>query len=71
VPDPEFGQQVKAAVELEPGASLAEAELIAWCRERLASFKIPRSVDFHDSLPREAHGKLKKRLLRDVYWPTP
>ena len=71
VPDPEFGQQVKAAVELEPGATLAEAELIEWCRDRLASFKIPRSVDFHDALPREAHGKLKKRLLRDVYWPGP
>jgi acyl-CoA synthetase (AMP-forming)/AMP-acid ligase II len=68
VPDPEFGQQVKAAVELEPGATLTADELIAWCRERLASFKCPRSVDFHESLPREAHGKLKKRVLRDVYW---
>lgn len=68
IPDPEFGQQVKAAIELEPGASLTEAELIAWCREQLASFKCPKSVDFHDALPREAHGKLKKRLLRDAYW---
>lgn len=70
IPDPEFGQQVKAAVELEPGASLSEADLISWSRERLAGFKCPRSVDFHDSLPREAHGKLKKRLLRDAYWPA-
>lgn len=69
VPDDEFGQQVKAAVELEPGASLSESELIAWCAPRLASFKRPRSVDFHDALPREAHGKLKKRFLRDAYWP--
>ena len=70
IPDPEFGQQVKAAVELEPGASLTADELIAWCRDRLAGFKCPRSVDFHAALPREAHGKLKKRILRDAYWPT-
>ena len=69
IPDPEFGQQVKAAVELEVGASLTSDELIAWSRERLASFKCPRSVDFHEALPREAHGKLKKRILRDAYWP--
>jgi long-chain acyl-CoA synthetase len=69
IPDSEFGQQVKAAVELEVGASVSSDELIAWSRERLASFKCPRSVDFHDALPREAHGKLKKRLLRDAYWP--
>lgn len=68
IPDAEFGQQVKAAVELEDGESLTSDELIAWSRERLASFKCPRSVDFHDALPREAHGKLKKRILRDVYW---
>jgi long-chain acyl-CoA synthetase len=61
---------VKAAIELEPGAQLTEAELIAWCKERLASFKCPKSVDFHDALPREAHGKLKKRYLRDAYWPA-
>jgi len=70
IPDDEFGQQVKVAIELEAGAMLTEAELIGWCRERLASFKCPRSVDFHDALPREAHGKLKKRLLRDAYWPS-
>ncbi|MFM8794040.1 MAG: AMP-binding protein [Acidimicrobiales bacterium] len=69
IPDPEFGQQVKAAVELEPDAELTADGLIAWCRERLAGFKCPRSVDFHDALPREAHGKLKKRILRDAYWP--
>jgi len=68
IPDAEFGQQVKAAVELEDNESLSSDELIAWSRERLASFKCPRSVDFHDALPREAHGKLKKRILRDVYW---
>lgn len=68
IPHHEFGQQVKAAIELEPGSTLTEDELISWCRERLASFKCPKSVDFHDALPREAHGKLKKRYLRDAYW---
>ena len=70
IPHTEFGQEVKAAVELEPGHQLTESELIAWSKERLASFKCPKSVDFHDALPREAHGKLKKRYLRDAYWPT-
>jgi long-chain acyl-CoA synthetase len=70
IPHPEFGQQVMAALELEPEATLTEEELIAWCRERLASFKVPRRVEFHDALPREAHGKLKKRLLRDAHWPA-
>ncbi|MGA0863900.1 MAG: AMP-binding protein [Ilumatobacteraceae bacterium] len=69
IPHPEFGQDIKAAVECETGTSPTEGELIEWCRERLASFKVPRSIEFHPSLPREAHGKLKKRLLRDAYWP--
>lgn len=70
IPHAEFGQEVKAAVEIEPGHAVTEDEIIAWCRERLASFKCPKSVDFHDALPREAHGKLKKRYLRDAYWPA-
>ena len=60
--------RVKAAVEFEMGAVATEDELVAWCRGRLAGFKCPRSVDFHDAMPREATGKLKKRHLRDVYW---
>lgn len=70
IPHAEFGQEVKAAIEVEPGHSVTESELISWCKERLASFKCPKSVDFHDALPREAHGKLKKRYLRDAYWPA-
>ena len=70
IPHAEFGQEVKAAIEVEPGQSVTESELISWCKERLASFKCPKSVDFHEALPREAHGKLKKRYLRDAYWPT-
>lgn len=71
IPHPELGEEVKAAIEVEPGWSVTAEEIIAWCRERLAGFKCPKSVDFHDALPREAHGKLKKRFLRDAYWPAP
>lgn len=71
IPDPEWGEQVKAVIELveeaEPSAELAE-ELIAFCRERLAGFKCPRSVDFDPKLPRNEAGKLIKRQVRDAYW---
>jgi long-chain acyl-CoA synthetase len=68
VPDEEFGESVKAVVQLTPGANVTEAELIAFSGERLAGFKKPRSVDFVDELPRDAAGKLLKRKLRDNYW---
>lgn len=71
VPDPEWGEQVKAVVELvehvPPSDALAH-ELIEFCQERLARFKCPRSVDFREALPRTDQGKLYKRLLRDEYW---
>jgi long-chain acyl-CoA synthetase len=71
VPDADLGEQVKAVVELED-PSLAgpalEAELVAWCRERLAGYKCPRSVDFVEGLPRDPNGKLYKRRLKDRYW---
>jgi long-chain acyl-CoA synthetase len=44
------------------------AELIAYCRERLAGYKAPKTIDYTDSLPRHPTGKLYKRLLRDPYW---
>jgi long-chain acyl-CoA synthetase len=70
VPDPEWGERVLAVVEPQPGVTgtpaLAE-ELIAFCRERLARFKCPRTVDFVDELPRQDNGKIYKRLLRDRY----
>jgi long-chain acyl-CoA synthetase len=71
IPNDEFGEEVKAAVQLRAGhtASPALAEdLIAHCRAHLAGYKAPRSVDFHESLPRHETGKLYKRLLRDRYW---
>jgi long-chain acyl-CoA synthetase len=70
VPNDEWGEEVKAVVEPQPGVTpspeLAE-ELMAFCRERLASFKCPRSVDFMDTLPRHDNGKLYKKELRERY----
>jgi long-chain acyl-CoA synthetase len=70
VPNTEWGEEVKAVVELTagsaPSAALA-AELIEFCRARLAHYKCPRSVDFVDALPRHENGKLYKRLLRERY----
>lgn len=71
VPDDEWGEQVKAAVELTAGTEASaelEAELLAFARERLAGYKVPRSVDVEDELPRHPTGKLYVRLLRDRYW---
>ena len=68
VPDDEWGEKVKAAVALASEDEVDEAGLIAWCRERIAAFKCPSSVDFLEALPREASGKLMKRKLRAPYW---
>lgn len=71
VPNDDLGEEVKAVVQLMPGAVPGpelEAELIAFCRESLASIKCPRSVDFTDELPRLPTGKLYKKPLRDRYW---
>ena len=71
VPDPEMGESVKAVVQpVNPVAAGPElkAELLAYCREHLATYKCPRTVDFTDQLPREPNGKLYKRLLRERYW---
>lgn len=69
IPDDDWGEQVKAAVQLLAGATASEEELINFCSVSLAGYKCPKSIDFHAQLPREASGKLKKRILRDAYWP--
>ena len=71
VPHEELGEQVKAVVQptdISAAGPALEQELLAWCRERLAPFKCPRSVDFEAELPRHATGKLYKRLLKQRYW---
>jgi acyl-CoA synthetase (AMP-forming)/AMP-acid ligase II len=68
VPDDEFGESVKAVVQLRAGHDASADELIAFTGETLAGYKKPKSVDFVDELPRDAAGKLLKRMLRDPYW---
>jgi long-chain acyl-CoA synthetase len=67
VPDDEWGESVLAVVERKPGAEVEAEDLLAFCREHLASFKCPRGVDFVDQLPRDDNGKIYKRRLRDEY----
>jgi long-chain acyl-CoA synthetase len=72
IPNVDLGEEVKAVVELMPGSApgpAIERELIEFCQTRLARHKCPRSIDFEDTLPRLATGKLYKRQLRDRYWP--
>jgi long-chain acyl-CoA synthetase len=71
VPDEEFGEAVKAVVQLIDPAKAGDAmaaDIIALCRASLSSIKCPRSVDFVAELPRHPNGKLYKRKLRDQYW---
>ena len=68
VPDAEWGETVKAVVVPRPGAAPSAEELIAWCRDRIADYKRPRSVDFVKELPRDQAGKLLKRKIREPYW---
>jgi acyl-CoA synthetase (AMP-forming)/AMP-acid ligase II len=68
VPDPKWGETVKALVVLAPGAEADEAGIIAHCRERLAHYKCPTSVELRDELARTATGKLQKFKLRAPYW---
>jgi acyl-CoA synthetase (AMP-forming)/AMP-acid ligase II len=68
VPSERWGEEVKAVVVLEPGASLTEQELIAFARTRIGGYKVPKSVDFIDVLPRNPSGKLLKKELREPYW---
>jgi fatty-acyl-CoA synthase len=73
VPNDDFGEEVKAVVELatghQAGDEMAET-LMAFAKANLAGYKVPRSVDFTDALPRLPTGKLYKRLLKDQYWPA-
>jgi long-chain acyl-CoA synthetase len=71
VPDDEWGEQVRAIVELRAGVPAdgsTAGSIIAGCRERIAHYKCPRAVDFVDALPRLPNGKVEKRRLRDPFW---
>jgi len=68
IPSEEWGEAVHATVVGSPGSSLTAAEVTAFAREHLASYKVPRSVDFTDELPRTGSGKILKRQLRAPFW---
>jgi long-chain acyl-CoA synthetase len=71
VPNEEFGEEVKAVVQPADGVAAGaelEAQLIAYCRTHLATYKCPRTVEFDPELPRDPNGKLYKRRIRERYW---
>jgi len=67
VPDPTWGEAIRAVVVRRPESALDEAELIAWCRDRLTHFKCPTSVVFTDLLPKGGTGKVQKNVLRERF----
>ena len=69
IPDAQWGEIVAACVVLKPGMQLTVDALIAYCRQSLANYKVPRHVEFSETdLPKSGSGKILKRLLRERYW---
>jgi acyl-CoA synthetase (AMP-forming)/AMP-acid ligase II len=68
VPDEQWGEAVKAVVELNAGQHVTAEQLIALCRQQLGAVKTPKSVDFVEALPRSPVGKVLKKDLRARYW---
>src|SRR6202012_947111 len=69
IPDPKWGELVMASVVLKPGMHVTADELIAHCRQSLATYKIPRRVEFLDTdLPKSGSGKVLKKTLRERFW---
>ena len=72
MPNEDFGEEVKAVVQVAPGVEGSDAlasQLIEFCKARLAGYMVPRSVEFWDELPRLPTGKLYKNEIRKHYWP--
>jgi long-chain acyl-CoA synthetase len=71
IPDPDWGEQVKAVIEAKGDVDPSlEGDILAWVRERVAKYKCPKSITFVDQMPRDPNGKLAKRKLRDPYWAS-
>jgi acyl-CoA synthetase (AMP-forming)/AMP-acid ligase II len=68
IPDDRWGELVTALVVTTPGRELSEADVIAWCKQKLAGYKCPKRVEFRSELARTATGKLQKFKLRAPYW---
>ena len=67
VPDPAWGENVTAVVVLNPGETMTSEEVIAFCKDNIASYKKPKRVEFMDALPRNTSGKVLKKDLREIY----
>ena len=68
IPDEKWGEAVKAVVVKQPGSELTEGEVVAYCKQHLAGYKCPKSVDFWEALPLNPMGKILKRAIREKYW---
>ncbi|MEM7020302.1 MAG: AMP-binding protein, partial [Pseudomonadota bacterium] len=68
VPDEKWGEAVKAMVQLKPDAKLSANDIIGHARTKIAGYKVPKSVDFIDEVPRNPSGKLLRRQLREPFW---
>ena len=68
VPDDTWGEVPKAVVTLKPGQQASDTQILALCREHLAGFKVPKSLEVVESLPKGGTGKILKRVLREKYW---
>jgi len=68
VPDPKWGEAVKAIVVLKPGEQVSARDIIQWAKNQIAGFKVPKSIDFIDALPRNPSGKILRRELREPHW---
>jgi long-chain acyl-CoA synthetase len=68
IPDPYWVEKVHAVVETREGVSTTAEELIAFCKKRIAGYKVPKTVEFVDSLPKNPAGKILKKELREKYW---
>jgi len=68
IPDEQWGEVAKAVIILKAGSQASEAEIMDHCRKHLAGFKIPRSIEFADALPKGGTGKILKKVLREKYW---
>ena len=68
IPDPKWGESIKAVVSVLPYQTVTERELIDFCKKHLASYKKPKTIDFVAKLPKNNYGKILKRELREHYW---
>jgi len=66
VPHPDWGETVCAAIVLKPGQQLSAEEVVKFCRQRLAEYKVPRKLEFVEALPRNANGKILKKVLKEI-----